>query len=91
MTVWGGFQRDWTDERRYRFHLYLTAEDTNGWQVWHVTGTYCTVTPAKVPALTGKAGFRALTRVATTNPSSGREPEYLQITSGRLCRPSIAA
>jgi glycine/sarcosine N-methyltransferase len=51
---------DWTDERRYRFHLYLTFEDADGWQAHHVTGTYRAVTPAEVIALTEKAGFKAV-------------------------------
>ena len=75
----GGFRRfvhqvwDWTDERRYRFHLYLTVEDTNGWHVRHVTGTYRAVTPAEVAALTEKAGFRAV-RVLTPDESGYYQP-----------------
>ena len=59
---------DWMDERRYRFHLYLTVEDTTGWQDRHVTGTYRAVTPAEVAALTEKAGFGAV-RILTPDES----------------------
>ncbi len=75
----GGFGRfvhqvwDWMDERRYRFHLYLTVEDTIGWKVRHVTGTYRAVTPAEVAALSEKAGFGAV-RILTPDESGYYQP-----------------
>jgi SAM-dependent methyltransferase len=51
---------DWTGERSYRFHLYLTFENANGWHSHHVTGTYRAVTPAEVAALAEMAGFKAV-------------------------------
>jgi SAM-dependent methyltransferase len=51
---------DWTDERRYRFHLYLTVETNQGWWCHHVTGQYRAITPSELAALTGKAGFGAV-------------------------------
>jgi glycine/sarcosine N-methyltransferase len=56
---------DWTDERRYRFHLYLTFEKADGWLSHHVTGTYRAVTPNEVAALTEKAGFRSAKTLST--------------------------
>jgi glycine/sarcosine N-methyltransferase len=64
---------DWTDERSYRFHLYLTFENGNGWQVHHVTGTYRAVTPAEVAALTERAGFKAV-RVLSAGESGYYQP-----------------
>lgn len=64
---------DWMDARRYRFHLYLTFEDANGWQVHHVTGIYRAVTPAEVAILTERAGFKAV-RVLTPNESGYYQP-----------------
>ena len=55
---------DWTDERRYRFHLYLTFENALGWQSHHVTGTYRAITPDEVAALTEKAGFKSVRTVS---------------------------
>ena len=59
---------DWADERSYRFHLYLTVENANGWQVHHVTGTYRAVTPAEVAALTERVGFKEI-RVLSSDES----------------------
>lgn len=64
---------DWTDERSYRFHLYLTFENANGWQAHHVTGTYRAVTPAEVAALAERAGFKAV-RVLSPGESGYYQP-----------------
>ena len=64
---------DWTDKRRYRFHLYLTLENANGWQVHHVTGTYRAVTPAEVAALVERAGFNAI-RLLSPDESGYYQP-----------------
>ena len=68
---------DWTDERTYRFHLYLTFENANGWQAHHVIGIYRTITPAEVAALTERVGFKAVRvlspmRAATISRSYGQ-------------------
>ena len=31
---------DWLDERRYRFHLYVTRSVPSGWDTFHFTATY---------------------------------------------------
>jgi 2-polyprenyl-3-methyl-5-hydroxy-6-metoxy-1,4-benzoquinol methylase len=64
---------DWTDKRRYRFHLYLTLENVNGWQAHHVTGTYRAVTPAEVAALVESAGFSAI-RLLSPDESGYYQP-----------------
>jgi glycine/sarcosine N-methyltransferase len=64
---------DWMDERRYRFHLYLTFENTSGWQTHHVTGTYRAVTLAEIAALTNKAGFKAI-RLLSAGESGYYQP-----------------
>ena len=64
---------DWVDERSYRFHLYLTVENINGWQTHHVTGTYRAITPIEVATLTERAGFKAV-RVLTPNESGYYQP-----------------
>lgn len=64
---------DWTDERSYRFHLYLTFENANGWQAHHVTGIYRAVAPAEVAALTERVGFKAV-RVLTPDESGYYQP-----------------
>jgi glycine/sarcosine N-methyltransferase len=64
---------DWMDERSYRFHLYLTFENVNGWQAHHVTGTYRAVTPAEIVALTERAGFKAV-RALSADESGYYQP-----------------
>ncbi len=31
---------DWTDDRHYTFHIYITRETTKGWESQHYAGTY---------------------------------------------------
>jgi glycine/sarcosine N-methyltransferase len=64
---------DWTDERRYRFHLYLTFEKADGWKFHHVTGTYRAVTPNEVAALTKKAGFKSV-KILTPDETGYYQP-----------------
>lgn len=64
---------DWTDERSYRFHLYLTYENANGWQAHHVTGTYRAITPAEVAAHIKRAGFENV-RVLSPDESGYYQP-----------------
>jgi 2-polyprenyl-3-methyl-5-hydroxy-6-metoxy-1,4-benzoquinol methylase len=48
---------DWQDERRYILHLFVTAEQTDGWQTRHFVGHYRAVPPSEVAALARDAGF----------------------------------
>ena len=65
---------DWTDERRYRFHLYLTFEKADGWQSYHITGIYRAVTLNEVAALTEKAGFQSVKIILSTGESGYYQP-----------------
>lgn len=48
---------DWMDERRYRFHLYITKNDGPTWHTIHFTSTYRAVLRGELDAALRKAGF----------------------------------
>lgn len=49
---------DWVDERRYILHLYITQENSNGWQSHHFTGRYRAIRLNEMTALIKKSGFK---------------------------------
>jgi glycine/sarcosine N-methyltransferase len=48
---------DWMDERRYRFHLYITRELERGWETLHGSSTYRAVLREEVSGMLHSAGF----------------------------------
>lgn len=48
---------DWLDERRYRFHLYITRSTESGWHTFHFTATYRAVLRSELSEVLGQAGF----------------------------------
>jgi SAM-dependent methyltransferase len=49
---------DWTDERRYRIHLYVTCDTSRGWITHHFEGSYRAVTTEEIAHLAKHAGLR---------------------------------
>jgi len=48
---------DWLDERRYRFHLYITRNTESAWQTFHFTSTYRAVLRSELQRILEEAGF----------------------------------
>jgi glycine/sarcosine N-methyltransferase len=48
---------DWMDERRYRFHLYITRSAESAWQTFHFTSTYRAVLRSELRNILQQAGF----------------------------------
>jgi SAM-dependent methyltransferase len=48
---------DWMDERRYRFHLYITCETESGWQTHHAAAAYRAILREELSAVLRVAGF----------------------------------
>jgi glycine/sarcosine N-methyltransferase len=48
---------DWLDERRYRFHLYITRNTQSAWQTFHFTSTYRAVLRSELQRILEEAGF----------------------------------
>jgi SAM-dependent methyltransferase len=48
---------EWLDERRYRFHLYITRNTDSAWQTFHFTSTYRSVLRGELQRIWEEAGF----------------------------------
>jgi glycine/sarcosine N-methyltransferase len=48
---------DWTDERRYSFHLYITRDTVAGWQTYHDVSDYRAVLRDELTRILKEAGF----------------------------------
>jgi glycine/sarcosine N-methyltransferase len=48
---------DWSDERRYAFHLYITREVQGGWEIQHYVSNYRAVLRAEFSRILEAAGF----------------------------------
>ena len=57
---------DWIDERRHRFHLYVTRSTESAWQTPHFTSTYRAVLRGELRRILEQAGF---TNVRWLSPS----------------------
>ena len=51
---------DWTGERRYTMHLYITRETAAGWETHHFTAAFHAVPRAMVTGALEAAGFSAV-------------------------------
>jgi len=51
---------DWTAERRYTLHLYITRETGDGWQSLHFTSEFHAVARAMIDAALAHSGFSAV-------------------------------
>lgn len=51
---------DWEDERRYRFHLYITRSTESAWHTCHFTSTYRAVLRSELGQIWEQAGFTNL-------------------------------
>lgn len=49
---------DWIDDRRYVFHLYITAETEGGCRTIHTSGLYRAIRRKELSAALSRAGFR---------------------------------
>jgi glycine/sarcosine N-methyltransferase len=49
---------DWLDERRYRFHLYITRSTQSEWHTFHFTSTYRAILRNELGDILTEAGFR---------------------------------
>jgi SAM-dependent methyltransferase len=49
---------DWTDDRRYVFHLYITRRTGDGWKTFHRAARYRAVLRSELAEVLEKAGFR---------------------------------
>lgn len=48
---------DWLDERRYRFHLYITRSTESDWQTFHFTSIYRAVLQSELRQILEHAGY----------------------------------
>lgn len=48
---------DWLNERRYRFHLYITRGTESAWRTFHFTSTYRAVLRGEFRRILEQAGF----------------------------------
>ena len=48
---------DWTSDRQYTVHLYITQETSSGWDSRHFASVYRAVLREELTALLGQAGF----------------------------------
>jgi glycine/sarcosine N-methyltransferase len=48
---------DWLDDRRYRFHLYITRSTQSGWHTFHFTSIYRAVLRRELGDILRQAGF----------------------------------
>jgi len=55
---------DWIDERRYRVHLYITRDTSQGWITNHFEGVYRAVTAEEIVQLARRAGFHHVSILA---------------------------
>ena len=51
---------DWFDERRYRFHLYITRSVPSGWDTFRFTATYRAVLRTELQTILQQAGFAGI-------------------------------
>jgi glycine/sarcosine N-methyltransferase len=51
---------DWLDDRRYRFHLYITRSTQSGWHTFHFTSTYRAVLRSELGDILRQAGFSSV-------------------------------
>jgi glycine/sarcosine N-methyltransferase len=51
---------DWIDQRRYRLHLYVTRDTSQGWITHHFEGSYRAVTTEEIGDLAQRAGLREI-------------------------------
>jgi glycine/sarcosine N-methyltransferase len=51
---------DWIDQRRYRVHLYVTRDTSQGWITHHFEGIYRAVTAKEIGDLAQHAGLREI-------------------------------
>jgi glycine/sarcosine N-methyltransferase len=48
---------DWLDDRRYRFHLYITKETQDGWESQHYVSDYRSIMRDELSEILARAGF----------------------------------
>jgi glycine/sarcosine N-methyltransferase len=59
---------DWLDERRYRFHLYITrSTEEAGWHTVHFTSTYRAVLRSELEDVLHRAGFSTVRWLMSPN------------------------
>jgi glycine/sarcosine N-methyltransferase len=48
---------DWQDERRYKFHMYITRETSSGWENFHGASLYRAVVRDEITGILRSCGF----------------------------------
>jgi hypothetical protein len=76
---------DWTGERRYTMHLYITRETAAGWGSHHFTSAFHAVPRAMVTRALEEAGFSAMRWM-----EAGESGYYQPIVLARLGASSLA-
>lgn len=76
---------DWTGERRYTMHLYITRETAAGWESHHFTSAFHAVPRAMVTRALEEAGFSAMRWM-----EAGESGYYQPIVLARLGASSLA-
>jgi glycine/sarcosine N-methyltransferase len=69
---------DWLDERRYRFHLYITRSTESGWHKSHFTSTYRAVLRGELSDILVQAGFTNI-RWLLPSDSSFYQPIFIAL------------
>jgi glycine/sarcosine N-methyltransferase len=67
---------DWLDERRYRFHLYITRNTASAWQTFYFTSTYRAVLQSELQRMLEVAGFVNI-RWLSPSDSSFYQPIFI--------------
>ena len=67
---------DWLDERRYRFHLYITRSTESAWQTFHFTSTYRAVLRSELRQMLEQAGFTNV-RWLSSSDSGFHQPIFI--------------
>jgi hypothetical protein len=52
--------RDWIDERRYRFHLYITREIGGRWECYHYASVYRAILRDELTSIVQAVGFTSV-------------------------------
>jgi hypothetical protein len=69
---------DWSDERRYAFHLYITSEVQGAWETQHYVSKYRAVLREEFSRILEAAGFVGCRWILTADPGCLRSSSLLR-------------
>lgn len=78
---------DWHDDRCYTFHLYITRQRDQRWDVLHFTGTYRAITAAELSQMMTDVGCEAV-EMLSPEQSGFHQPI---VVGRRKAEPALAA